>query len=137
MSKLLTWLLAPAIPIAAIIAVIVGLYITSPAEAAEYEEVKTGDTVFIGWVCWERLGGELVLAGLQFAEANEDPRLIAEIQKHCAPIRTHAVVTGVYESTIDFEGDKVTLVAVAGPEGRTFWSVAYPKFTIVDRPKSA
>ena len=117
--------------------VIVGAYITSPARAAEYESVQAGDTVGIGWVCADKTGAELILAALQFEDADKDPRIMGQIQQHCAPLGAAAPVTGVFESTVDFEGDKVTIVSVASPDGRTFWSVAYPKITILNRPKSA
>lgn len=117
--------------------VIVGAYITSPARAAEYESVQVGDTVGVGWVCVDRIGAELILAALQYVESDSDSRIMLQIREHCVPLQAVAPVTGVFDSTLDYEGDKVTLVSVVSPDGRTFWSVVFPKFTIVDRPKSA
>jgi hypothetical protein len=111
--------------------------LASPALAQPYEDVRVGDVAGFGWVCKDKLGAELILAAVQYESANSDPRVINEVRKHCAPIQVQGNVTGVFESAIDFEGDKVTIVSTEDPAGTTYWSVVFPAHTILHRDPTA
>jgi hypothetical protein len=107
--------------------------LVSPALAQPYEDVRVGDVVGFGWVCKDKTGAELILAALQYEAADTDPRVLDEIRKHCVATRVQANVTGVFESAVDFENDLAVIVSIEGPAGTTYWSVAFPKHTILER----
>jgi hypothetical protein len=111
--------------------------LVSPALAQPYEDVRVGDVVGFGWICKDKTGAELILAAVQYEDADTDPRVRQEILKHCTPIRVRGNVTGVFESAVDFEGDLAVIVSIEGPAGTTYWSVAFPKHTILHRKPTA
>jgi hypothetical protein len=137
MQKLMTQIFSSFLHGFLIAAVIVGAYIASPAKAQSYEDVRVGDVVGFGWVCKDKTGAELILAAVQYEDADTDPRVRQEIRKHCVPIRVSGNVTGVFESAVDFENDLAVIVSIEGPAGTTYWSVAFPKHTILDRKPTA